>query len=301
MDKSLFTFNKFFYDLVKDVKRVSQPLKGELKKRYKIIDCQCSENMACFDEQMNEPLFQKVVNLPETELFADADMLKFSIFKQITIEKMQAELDFGAPFKWYVYVLTLFHYMHKPDMSDKLYLIVMECIRKIQAKERYIEESKEILDDDIKMLLEKLEAVYSAVEEPSESGLKFDPKMLENSTIGSLAKEIASELDLSNLKVERPEDLLNMGGDNNMIGSIVGKIGSKVNAKLESGELKHEDLLGEAMGLLKSLGGSGALGGFLNNPMFKEMMSGKAKINEEKLRHSSARDRLKKKLEKRHP
>lgn len=309
MDKIIYTFNQFFYDFVKDVRAASPQLKPDLKKHYKLVDRHCSDNISYFDGQMNDALFAKVCSLSVQELFKDEDLFAFQIFKGVTVKQVNDALELDTPFKSYFYILTLLNYIAKEVENsesldgDQLYNNIIACLRKIQKKESYEQESKEILDDEIKSLLERLASVFSSkldVEEAAaKDGLNFDSSMLENSTIGSLAKEIASELDISKLNVEKPEDLLNFTGDNNFLGNIVGKIGSKVNAKLESGELKHEDLLGEAMGLLKSLGGSGALGGIMNNPMFKEMLSGKAKVNEEKVRHSSARDRLRKKLEKR--
>ncbi len=105
-------------------------------------------------------------------------------------------------------------------------------------------------------------------------------QLLHNTKIGQLAKEISSEVDFSQLNVSKPEDLLNV---NNLLGadgplsSMIGQVSSKIQQKLQTGELKHEELLSEAMGLLKTFDAGGALGGMLNPDLLRlaaPLMSG---------------------------
>lgn len=113
-------------------------------------------------------------------------------------------------------------------------------------------------------------------------GGMFD--FLNNSKIGQLAKEITEDIDIKNLDIKDPSELLNIesmfnGGGNNVLGDIIAKVGSKVASKISNGELKHEDLMGEAMAMMGKMGGMGgamgAMGGFAENMRAAAAGSGK--------------------------
>ena len=141
--------------------------------------------------------------------------------------------------------------------------------------------------------------------------------MLKNTKIGNLAKEISEEIDLSSLKIEKPEDILNMKslGENNLLTNIISKVGSKIHQKIDNGELKHEDLMKEAMSMLSMFGkdakGGGPAADILNNPMFKDVMKNMGSLGglgglaniagmmnqSDKAKSSKVRDRLRRKLD----
>ena len=99
---------------------------------------------------------------------------------------------------------------------------------------------------------------------------KFEDKFM-NSSIGTLAKEISQDLDLSDLQgLESPDDLMKslMGGGGGSLGNIIQKVSSKLQTKLASGQLNEEALMKDAtqmMGMLnpalQSMGMGGMSGG----------------------------------------
>lgn len=99
---------------------------------------------------------------------------------------------------------------------------------------------------------------------------KFEESFL-NSDIGNLAKEISQDLDLSDLKcMENPDDLMKTlmgGGTEGGIGNIIQKVSSKLQAKLQNGQLNEEALMKEATQMMGMLNpalasmGMGAMGG----------------------------------------
>lgn len=145
---------------------------------------------------------------------------------------------------------------------------VMEVLSKAQAAERAPDSLDGIIDDDICALLERVGEAAARVKAGADAGdekngsavpdVEALVQSLENSKIGNMAKEITSELDIGKLAdSQSPADLLNFANltdGNSMLGNIVSKVGSKMQQKLASGELKQEELLAETMSVLKALG-----------------------------------------------
>lgn len=101
-------------------------------------------------------------------------------------------------------------------------------------------------------------------------------KFLENSMIGSLAKELQQEIDVNDLpNVENPSDIMNMfsGGDGGKMMGAFGKVMGKMTQKMESGQINNQALMGEVMQMATMMTGAGGGGGSGSNPMM-DMMSG---------------------------
>lgn len=219
----------------------------------------------------------------------------------------------------------------KPVVSAAytLFVKVVSILSQIQKGQDVSSDLDDIVDDDVKALLNKIQTVSVPADD-----IKIDEqaipspddflKNLGNSKIANLAKEISQEIDTTNIKVDKPEDiakLLDFSGSNNLLGDIFTKVSSKLSEKISSGDLKQDDLMGEAMSLMGMLqgggnggiadllktfggGGMGGLGGLadlMSNPMVSEMMKmakkGKVQPKSHMRKQSSTRDRLRKKLE----
>ena len=125
---------------------------------------------------------------------------------------------------------------------------------------------------------------------------------LGNSKIGQLAKEISESIDVSNIKVDSPDDimkLMDFSSSNNLIGDIIKKASSKVQEKMANGQLKQEDLLSEAMNMMSMFGKGAGGGGAGGNPMggIFDMMS--AFSGNPMMRKASTKERLRQKVESR--
>lgn len=129
-----------------------------------------------------------------------------------------------------------------------------------------------ILDDDIAGLLRRadIEAEggadaqkrgYAAVGAGADEGgaTSVDALMegLRGSKLGALAAEISNE-------VGGPRDFAEAGDMDGLLGNIVSKVGSKIQNKIASGEVSHEELLKEAFGFLSTFQACGGVGG--NSP-----------------------------------
>lgn len=139
------------------------------------------------------------------------------------------------------------------------------------------------------------------------------PPFLQNSLIGSLAKEISDDLGGAE-GLGNPADLLGGlgglfggggGGDNDGLGKLVGKVVNKLQSKVSSGEFDESALIGEASNMMQHLnlgnlfgslaGNMGGMGNPVNPPEAPTETAEEVVDNEEKPKKKKKRRRKKKK------
>jgi hypothetical protein len=360
-------FNKFFSSFVKDLKNTHDEIKAVIKKQFKVIDKSSEEYYNLFWGSV-EAHFEDLVSLKSPCDVEDMnDVLgEIEFIKGITLKFALERTDNKEAFWNYFYCLlvfaSLYHEAKSHEAAEKenvesevtkeqddeqepspsaiyvLFVKVVKVLAMLQKGQDVSSELEDIVDDDIKALLSKIKSFENANGdaklEDAADALPIPPmeflESIENSKIASLAKDIAKEIDISSLNIEKPEDIakmLDFSGENNFLGNIVNKVSSTLTDKISKGELNQEDLMSEAMSMmgmlnsgkggaggladmLKGMGGLGGLGGLgdiMNNPMFTEMMKmakkGKTQTKNSNGQRSSknggpsTRDRLRKKLE----
>ncbi len=326
VDKVTYAFNKFFGVLVRDVKELNDELHSAIKKNYKVIDKASSEYMQYFWEILGSKLHESSFDLDANQ---DIEVVKDVTFKQI----VEATSD-TVVLKNSIYILGIFSYIKNVSSDDEVEGLFETSLRALNAFQRgdqgvYDDEVEDIIDDDLRYLFSQLKMPASppsspeetadntseTVNEPRENKDGPDP-MAEifdkfgNSKICEIAKEVSQNIDISNLKIESPTDVLGMlsgNGDNNVLGNIVQQVTSTITTKMNKGEISQEDLVKEAMTMMGSLGGLGGGNGaasLFNNPLFSSMMKnmakssgGRASFRTDVVSKMATRDRLKKKLE----
>ena len=319
-EKILFLFNKFFISFVKDIKDTDDDFKVSIKKNYKVID-------KSSDEHLNEFWSTFKDYIPS---FADADAnADLTILKDIKVNDIISKLGDDVEVFWnYIYILSTFSYLfNQEDQSEELFNKVVDVLGLIQKgtyKDNLVDDVDDILDDDIKTLLLKITPRMSkSASDTSDADADASDKKAEgfdfgsifgesakNSKIANLAKEISEEIDVSSIKIEKPEDIMKMmdfSSSNNVMGDIIKKVSSKITDKIQNGDLNQQDLLSEAMGMMSMMGGKGGgafggLGDMLNNPMVAEFMKSMKKgkpmnTRTDLVNLSSTRDRLRRKLD----
>ena len=312
-EKIIYTFNKFYVDLIKDMKRLSPELKAKVKHIYKVVDKSSDEYIQFFCDGMSIH-FQNFE--PSNE-----DIQTVCIFKNVSVAEVLAHIgEKNVIMTWnYLYVLSALGMLFKlvgaePDNEEATTLLFDKVVIAIGIiRGRGISEAgavlDDILDDDIRGVLSKIEKIdeADAADNTSDGGGADDVMKMfagfENSKICNLAKEISSEIDISNVKLDSQEDimkLMDFSSSNNILGNIIGKVSSKMQEKMSKGEMKQEDLIGEAMNMMSMMGGAQ---GFFNNPMMadlmKNMKKGKVNPRTDVIRRESTREKLRKKLEER--
>lgn len=312
-EKTHRVFNKFFSSFLKDLKEVDEDLRKLVKASYKAIDKTSSE----YCDYVVANVIPQLEKLKAGSL-EDGDVRGAELAKGVSLGVILDKVV-GDDKKEdrvivlnYVYILALFAYMSTLEDENELFTQVVRVLGYIQAKnmDEYNGEKDDIIDDDIKDLLEKIKEydVTPKVEVKNEvpgaaGGFGDIFGALENSKIADLAKEIAKDVDMSALKGENPDDMiknmLDFGSGNNMLGNIISKVSSTLNNKITSGELKHDELLGEAMSMMNIFNdGNNPLA---SNPLFANMMkamkTGKANVRQDVMKKGDTRERLRKKLE----
>lgn len=300
-------FNIYYSSFLKEIKKVDDTLRQVVKENYKIIDKSDDQYLNWFNDSLSDCFGDVKTGNIETskDRMVCKDIKLGDLLTKAGDDNKNIILN-------YTYILFLFSYIATIDNSqDELVDKVITLLQKIQTKEEFDweDETSEIIDDDIKDILTLIKNI-----DDSKLNVKLDDEKYENSAegmadfyskigdskIANLAKEISSDIDLSTLQTENPEDLMkNLLGGGNVLGNIVQKVSSSLNEKISKGELKHEELLGEAMSMMSMLNGKD--NPFNSNPfmsqMMKNMKSGKTNVRQDILKKDETRDRLRKKLE----
>lgn len=275
-----FTFNTFFYDFIKDLKKIldhSNPIRKQIKKEFSVKNNETTELIETFAGSLTESIFQGLVGTEDYDFMEVAGDLVVVLGHKVS-DIVTPENSGSIVF--YIYIFALLVHMYRIDggVSDSLFDAVMNSLKAIQSGASYAEAASDILDDDILSLLTHISANF-----PKTSS------KLEGTQIGKLAQEIANEMKIDGADIQRPEDILKGNGD--LIGKIVSNVSTKLQKKFEDGSIQHDQLLKEAMSVIGGLGGEGAGGNIFANLM-KNFANSDAKR-----RSSSAAHRLRSKLE----
>lgn len=306
-NKLVLVFNKFYYDFVQDICTTCPTLKTHFK--IKVKDLQNTKYSKSVFQSLNPDMLSDICKTDIEGVFELDTVKPVQLYKGLTIETLIKEVpnEYHTTLRSYLYIFVVLKLVYditltETDDEDEtddissasiIFDKVMECVKLIQKKESYTDIVSDILDENIKTILSNLEKVMNVETDISSNDEAFD--MLNGTKIGSLAQEISKDLDLSEFNITKPEDIMNLT-KNNMLGNIINKVGSKMQEKIESGEIKHEDFIKEAMGMFSNMNKSSPM---FNNPMMQNMFKNmkNAKVNEPKLKEASTRERLRKKLE----
>ena len=171
---------------------------------------------------------------------------------------------------------------------------------------------QDILEDEVKDLLDLVIKTTSNVKVELDEEIKNTGEGIENmfgnSKIASLAREIAEDVDVSQLNSDNPDEmiknLLNFN-ENSILTNIIQKVGSTLGDKMSKGELTQEELMGEASTMMSMLGGTNnpIMSQMASNPMFADLMknfkNGRTQMRQDVQKSNNTKDRLRKKLEER--
>jgi hypothetical protein len=290
--KVAYAFNKFYLNFLNDIKSYNDEFKKCVKSNFKVFDKTTVAHIETFRSNVDAAESADAVELLPGLTYGD---IMLGSDSEKTANVLQS----------YFYIFKALAHIYD-DSDDSSLETILGIIQKIKSGEDVGSDIEVVMDDDLRGFLIDLERVLSNTADEAQPSVEDTMKMFENSMIGNLAKEISEEINVKDLNVENPAELLNfeslVSGSNNVLGNIVSKVSTKIQSKIASGELNQTDLIGEAMNLITMLNTSA---GGANAGMFNDLMSnigktmGDMKIDENKVRQMDTRARLQKKLEER--
>ena len=174
---------------------------------------------------------------------------EYVLYNNITISTIAKLVKDNDKLHYYLLIFSIFRNSNINDDDTK---ILVECLKKNQIDDSAPEEYKHTLEKIIKI----------GNKESSNSD-PFNVGGLTDTSIGKLAKDIVSDLDLSKIKqsIEKDGDILSaLGSKESGLGDLLSNVSKKMSDKLASGEINQQELLGDALKFAGNIGGGGKKG-----------------------------------------
>jgi hypothetical protein len=292
MIKTVYAYNKYFYEFLKEIKHackdINPDLYKDLKARYTVRDSATPIHIDSFTESCTPEMLQCIA----TDVCDIENILDMVVLDTYTLGKVRESCQINN-MNTYILLFTYLGIVYKKHTSneEELLAVLGEC------QNSKIANIENIIDDDLSGVLRQIRQLSDSNDDSTHPQSTDIPsnfeETLSNSSIGSLAREIAQDIDIDGLNIDSPEDLFK-GENSKVIGDIVNKVTSNLQTKIKNGSLNQEQIMQEAMSLMGSMG---------NNDMLKNMMNAMGSMgmgagmgSMDKHSSSRARDRLSKKL-----
>lgn len=259
VDSRVYVFNQYYLDLLKKIKNNAKRFK-EKSKSAKNVLTSVKSNYSTFDKTEITNIEFVNANVPDEfwKEIIDAEELsqeyikssEYVLYNNITISTIAKLVKDNAKLHYYLLIFSIFKNSNITDDDTKA---LLECLKKNQIDESTPEKYKTTLEKIIK--IGKKEASNS---DP------FNVQGLTDTSIGKLAKDIVSDLDLSKIKqsIEKDGDILSaLGSKESGLGDLLSNVSKKMSDKLASGEINQQELLGDALKFAGNIGGGGNKGG----------------------------------------
>jgi hypothetical protein len=315
LNKIEYVFNKISLNLIKEIKEKDIDLKKILKRHYAVYDTRSDIHIKYFIEQLKaRDISNEFIQAYEDDILGFDNVKQLNILKDISVVQIVPIINDQEHdvLKCYLYILYLLTRIYEDvlcyvdedrdpsDIADEkitaLNYLFNKCMKQINAHEYVVdlgEEVDDIIDDDLKILIENIFKSRSHVKESimkydngeldgDENTNSFDEALdfLHNSKIGELAKEISSEIDLNNININKPDDIFNVdamfSGNNNAFGDIIKNVGSKIAGKIQNGDIKQDELMQEAFTMMSKINGTNS---FMND-MFENVANDQHKFKD---------------------
>jgi hypothetical protein len=268
-EKVLHIFNTYYYNLIDDLVASGKSFSDNISSSIKVKNLKTEKYIKPFYQAL-ESLHSFVFANDPDPLYNCNELHKLPITKGVSFADVLP--DDKSTIAYYIYVLALYSNLYMiEDVDEKVVLFdyYTEVFKDIQAGKK--PDMKGIYDQSIQNCLMNIYTVRNPVQ--STESFENAAELLANTKIGEIAKEITSEIDLSKLNIDKPEDLLDMKKmftQGSPISGIIEKVGTKIHDKIAKGEIKHEELMSETFKMLGALNQSG--NPLLNSPLMKDLM-----------------------------
>ena len=163
----------------------------------------------------------------------------------------------------YLHTLYLFAYEHVNDINIKQ---VIKTFKKTGSDNESLDSETKAFINIVNSLTKKPTEEIVVSESSESKGMSFELPEIFNGTIGNLAKEIASEIDVNNINLDNPagliQDLLsgNIDSNNDESGllDLVKNISTKIQNKISNGDLNEAELFSNAQEVMSNFSKKGS-------------------------------------------
>ena len=252
-DQRVYVFNQYYIDLLKKIKTYAKNSKETSKPARDILRA-IKKNYASMDK-----LADSYIGIMDmSEVWTSYDELE----DPFSFNPESFELYNGMNYLWvkelFTDKYTLHHYLmilnlfRQPDLDVDN---VVESLKFLTNKD-FEEKIKVIESEYVKEHLMKIKKLHSS---RTSNLFENELKDLESTTLGKLAKEIMSDINVEELQQSFQNESLDILGSlqnpNSGFGKLISSVSTKMLAKLASGEIQQEKLLEDAFGLASKLPG----------------------------------------------
>jgi len=282
MSERALLFNTYSFDLLKrcktvakaekDTSREARVLLRAIKKHYRTYDAASPEHLERWRAACGGLAEAYLAPDAPPDFLAAEDALAAEWYKDVpfsAIAALQPNL-YNQHQYW-----TIFGLLCRPEVDGAA---AVACMRLIGDAPAYQAALAALEPAAVREPLQRLVAVYDATQAEAASSSAPDLGILEDTSLGRLAKEIIEDPSVRELSEGLKgsaslTDMLADGGGN--LGKLMSTVSQKMLAKLANGELRQETLLADAVkfaGKLQGMlpgGGAGPLGG-----MMKDLLGG---------------------------
>ena len=284
--KLVYAFNTFFGDFLNHAKTVDDTIKKRLRKRYRVIDRSANAILLEFCKEAKKAgVYEAVAETcsPDKMLETPA-VLDMHVAQAMPLGDVIAKADEATKSAVLGDVAMMCGVSRLYDelcdevegesaVLEALFERLMEAIAMSNDGRAYEPAFKGIVDDEISGLFRGIlhrvaGASPCAVAREGGggvggvgdvgAGMEEIMTQMKNSKLGEIAEEISQTIDKDKLAeafsggdgMESVIQGLMTGQNVGMIGDLVQQVGDKINAKLQNGDMKEEDLLKDAFSLM---------------------------------------------------
>lgn len=281
-------FNSYYFNFLKKLKDIAKPLKGEnedaeniykvVKSIYPSYEKNSEEYLNWFKENNKiKDLFTLDASYSDIVNKLDDEDIKGSlIYKEITLTNIRKVLKKDQIVLHFCAIFLIFSEDTTNENED-----IINCINNVKSLDEFNKYINNIQSERIKILLKY---IYTFNEQVS-TDANLSIKELEDTSLGKLAKEIMSEINIDEIQSSLvnsdgtgktdggiPDILSSLSNPDSGITKLLSTVSQKMISKISSGEINQGDLLQDAMKFSSKLGSSGLMPGLGNMGNMLNMM-----------------------------
>jgi hypothetical protein len=149
------------------------------------------------------------------------------------------------------------------DRADQMIEHLLRVMQAIEERGADLDDLiSEVVNPAMRAVLDKVRVFMTAPDDGMADGTDDESALdaIKESSLGRLAQEISSKIDLSELDIQDPTDVMKLFSDergSKVIGNIMETVSASLQSKIASGDIRQEELVQDALKVMSSLQGGG--------------------------------------------